>query len=161
MNRILIRTDLLLPLAVVALVTTAGTAYASNPPPADTGSPSPPPAAESGPGGPATARVPLTQALVLAIAQGPAVMPTRAVVLQCAPRGGGTHPRTRGACAILGTVAGDLRKLKRSPDMVCTLIFQPVTVSSVGVWNDHFVMSVRTFGNDCEMRTTLKDAATF
>ncbi|RCG31212.1 hypothetical protein DQ384_10745 [Sphaerisporangium album] len=101
-------------------------------------------------GSAATSDVPTPQAraLVLVVGQGPVLVPpSRSVVLQCSPRGGGTHPRTQEACALLRPVSGDLQKIKPPVLIVCTREYQPVTVSSVGVWDDHFVLSLRTFTN--------------
>jgi hypothetical protein len=102
------------------------------------------------------------RALVLVLGQGPVIVPpSRAAVVQCSPRGGGTHPRPAQACSVLGAVGGDLQKLKAPAGMVCPSIYQPVTASSVGVWDDHFILSVRTFSNSCELRNTMGAAANF
>ncbi|MEV7964870.1 subtilase-type protease inhibitor [Sphaerisporangium sp. NPDC088356] len=102
------------------------------------------------------------KALVLVLGQGPdLVRPSRAVVLQCAPTEGGTHPRVREACAMLAGVGGDVQKLKGSSGTVCTSIYNPVTVSSVGVWDGHLLSSIRTFGNACELRSILGPVGSF
>lgn len=119
------------------------------------------------PGDPATTsdasgKITSAKALVLVVGQGPVLVPpSRAVVLQCSPKGGGTHPKAREACAVLAHVDGDVQKLKSPPGKVCTAIYEPVTVSSVGVWDDHFLLSIRTFGNACELRNTLGPVGLF
>ncbi|MFJ2030701.1 SSI family serine proteinase inhibitor [Streptosporangium sp. NPDC087985] len=100
--------------------------------------------------------------LVLGISEGPAILPmTRAVVLQCAPMGGGTHPRTPEACAALEPVNGELSKIEKSSGAICTLNYQPVTASSVGVWDDRFILSARTYGNACQARDELGAVGAF
>ncbi len=44
---------------------------------------------------------------------------------------------------------------------MCSAEYQPVTVSSVGVWDDHFVLSLRTFTNNCELTKTLGAVTAF
>ncbi|MEV4377525.1 SSI family serine proteinase inhibitor [Streptosporangium sp. NPDC049644] len=96
------------------------------------------------------------RALVLTLTQGATTLPsTRTVVLQCSPIGGGTHPRTREACAALEPASGDVRKFKPATGLICPLIYEPVTVSAVGVWKSRFTMSSQTFGNSCQMRNAL------
>ncbi|MEV4750298.1 SSI family serine proteinase inhibitor [Streptosporangium amethystogenes subsp. fukuiense] len=96
------------------------------------------------------------RALVLTLTQGSTTLPsTRTVVLQCSPVGGGTHPRAREACAALEPASGDVRKFKPATGLICPLIYEPVTVSAVGVWKSRFTMSSQTFGNSCQMRNAL------
>ncbi|MEU4832041.1 SSI family serine proteinase inhibitor [Streptosporangium sp. NPDC023615] len=119
------------------------------------------------PGGPVasparTGGAAVNRALVLAISQGPVISPTnRVVVLQCAPLGGGTHPRTRNACASLLPVNGDVGKFKPSTKTFCPLIYDPVTMSAVGVWDGRFALSSQTFSNSCLLRATLGEIAGF
>lgn len=102
------------------------------------------------------------RALVLTLTQGSTVLPsTRAVVLQCSPVGGGTHPKTREACTALEPASGDVRKFKPAAGLVCPLIYDPVTVSAVGVWKSRFTMSSQTFGNGCQMRNALGAVGSF
>ncbi|WP_326829048.1 subtilase-type protease inhibitor [Streptosporangium sp. NBC_01810] len=102
------------------------------------------------------------RALVLTASQGPVILPpARAVVLQCSPIGGGTHPNAREACTALEPANGDVRKLKPSPGSLCPLNYEPVTVSAVGVWNSRFTMSSRTFGNSCQMHNALGVVGSF
>ncbi|MEU9885084.1 SSI family serine proteinase inhibitor [Sphaerisporangium sp. NPDC051011] len=103
---------------------------------------------------------PSPRALVLLIGQGQDIVPAATgVVLQCAPQQGGTHPRASEACALLGTVGGDLRKLKAPEGRACPAIYAPVTAATAGVWDGRLVTIVRTFGNNCEMRNTLGPVA--
>ncbi|MEU8268685.1 SSI family serine proteinase inhibitor [Sphaerisporangium sp. NPDC049002] len=121
----------------------------------------PPPSASAAASG-ASEVIASAKALVLVVGQGPVLVPpSRAVVLQCAPKGGGTHPRPREACAVLARVDGDVQKLKSTNGQVCPTIYEPVTVSSVGVWDDHFLLSISTFGNPCELASTLGPVGSF
>ncbi|WP_433370097.1 SSI family serine proteinase inhibitor [Streptosporangium sp. CA-115845] len=102
------------------------------------------------------------RALVLTLTQRSTVLPsTRAVVLQCSPVGGGTHPKTREACTALEPASGDVRKFKPAAGLVCPMIYEPVTVSAVGVWRSRFTMSSQTFGNSCQMRNALGAVGSF
>ncbi|MDH2430036.1 SSI family serine proteinase inhibitor [Sphaerisporangium sp. TRM90804] len=115
--------------------------------------------------GPAPEKAPApapARALVLVVGQGPILVPpARAAVVQCSPKGGGTHPRPAQACALLKAAGGDIQRLRPSSHVVCPAIYEPETVSSVGVWDDHFVLSVRTFSNNCELRNTLRSVVEF
>ncbi|RCG27249.1 hypothetical protein DQ384_26390 [Sphaerisporangium album] len=123
----------------------AGSA-AGDPPPKD-------PTATSG----APGAVSSPRSLVLVIHEGRDA--STSVVLRCAPQQGGTHPRTAEACALLGTVGGDLRKLKAQVGTACPAMYEPLTVTASGVWDGRMVMTSRTFGNKCEMRSTLGPVA--
>ncbi|WP_425961715.1 SSI family serine proteinase inhibitor [Streptosporangium sp. DT93] len=105
---------------------------------------------------------PLARALVLALTQGATISPmSRVVVVQCKPMVGGTHPKAQGACAALDTVNGDVGKLKPSKTAACPLIYNPVTMTSAGVWDGRFVLSSQTFSNSCLLRSALGEIAGF
>ncbi|MFB9678654.1 SSI family serine proteinase inhibitor [Streptosporangium vulgare] len=103
-----------------------------------------------------SAAPPSHRALVLTIVSGPAILPPfRTAALQCSPLGGGTHPRTREACAALTRVGGDVSKFKPPVGMPCSLQYEPTTITAVGVWDDRFSLSSQTFGNPCLLRNAL------
>jgi hypothetical protein len=89
--------------------------------------------------------------LRLTYAKGEKARPAqRAVSLTCGPAGG-THQRAREACAAIGAVRGDLAALHVSDDM-CTMQYDPVTVTATGRWKGRTVRYERTFGNACVLR---------
>ncbi|MEU3163944.1 SSI family serine proteinase inhibitor [Streptosporangium sp. NPDC006930] len=105
---------------------------------------------------------PSARALVLTIAQGPVILPAaRSVVLQCAPLAGGTHPKTREACAAMAPISGDMGKFQPSPRTNCSFQYDPVTISAVGVWDGRFALSSHTFGNTCQLMSALGPVASF
>ncbi|GAA0416912.1 protease [Acrocarpospora corrugata] len=91
------------------------------------------------------------RAFVLTIAKSDSRRPfTRVALLACSPPRG-THPKAAEACAKLAKVRGDLSVLE--PDgTVCTLIFDPVTVTATGSWDGGTFSFERTYGNACELR---------
>lgn len=91
--------------------------------------------------------------LVLTVAKGESARPVQQrAVLTCAPPGG-THHQARGACAALAKVRGDFAKLQVG-DGMCTMQYDPVTVSASGLWRGHKVNYVHTFGNACTLSTS-------
>lgn len=117
------------------------------------------PASADSPGEPlpsASAGAPLHRALVLTIARGPAILPpVKTTVLQCSPLGGGTHPKTREACAALAPVSGDMSRFRPRAEAFCPLQYEPTTIAAVGVWDGRFSLSSQTFGNPCLLRSAL------
>ncbi len=104
----------------------------------------------------ASAGAPPHRALVLTIAWGPAILPPiKTTVLQCSPLGGGTHPKTREACAALAPVGGDMSRFKPRVETFCPLQYEPTTAAAVGVWDGRFSLSSQTFGNLCLLRSAL------
>ncbi len=102
------------------------------------------------------------RALVLTLSQGAVPLSsTHTAVLQCSPVYGGTHPKTREACATLEPASGDVRRFKPAVGLICPLIYEPVTVSAVGVWKSRFTMSSQTFGNSCQMHSALGAVGSF
>ncbi|GII79325.1 hypothetical protein Sru01_43070 [Sphaerisporangium rufum] len=75
----------------------------------------------------------------------------RVVTLRCMPVGG-THPRAAAACRTLATVRGNVASLNVSPSANCTRIYDPVTVTAVGIWDGRQYRLQRTFGNPCMLR---------
>jgi hypothetical protein len=69
------------------------------------------------------------------------------VLLTCGPAGG-THPNPVGACEQLSKVDG---RIENIPDQVgvCPLIFDPVIVIAVGVWNGSPRYYHKEFSNQC------------
>ncbi|AEV82638.1 serine protease [Actinoplanes sp. SE50] len=72
-----------------------------------------------------------------------------AVRLTCDPDGG-EHPKAAQACAELGRVGADPRRLKPA-DRLCFMLYQPVTAQLRGTWRGRPVKWTQRFGNGCEM----------
>ncbi|SCK45778.1 subtilase-type protease inhibitor [Streptomyces sp. WMMB 322] len=95
-------------------------------------------------------------ALVLTIGKGPDAANAavqRAVVLNCAPKPGGSHPVAARACADVNAVGGRFQELVASgtPGM-CTRIWDPVVVTADGVWKGQRVAWQHTFANSCTQK---------
>lgn len=89
------------------------------------------------------------QEFTITISQGESVVPDRTVTLTCNPTGG-THPDAAAACAIVDQVGGaGLENMDLDPDAICTMQYDPYTVSVQG--NDHFlwVDFAKTYSNPC------------
>ncbi|WP_425581771.1 SSI family serine proteinase inhibitor [Streptosporangium vulgare] len=102
------------------------------------------------------------RALVLTIVRGPTISPpTQVAVLQCSPLVGGTHPKAREACVALAPKDGDVGKFTPPARTFCPWLYEPVTISAVGVWDDRFSLSSQTFGNSCLLSSSLGAVAGF
>jgi hypothetical protein len=89
--------------------------------------------------------------LRLTYAKGEKARPAqRTASLTCGPAGG-SHQLAREACAAISSVRGDLGALHVSDDM-CTMQYEPVTVTATGRWKGRTVRYQRTFGNSCVLR---------
>jgi hypothetical protein len=90
--------------------------------------------------------------LVLTYAAGEKASPVqRRAVLTCAPAGG-THQQAKAACTALNAAHGDPAALVPS-DGMCTMQYDPVTVTATGRWHGKIVRYKHTFGNACVLRT--------
>lgn len=99
-------------------------------------------------------------ALVLTIAQGENPSPaSRAVVLGCAPVRG-THPAARQACDQLTSVSGDVSALSEDAG-ICTLIYDPVTVTLRGVWQGEQKNFRATYPNSCVLHRKTRAVFSF
>ncbi|GAB3725586.1 SSI family serine proteinase inhibitor [Nocardiopsis nanhaiensis] len=67
--------------------------------------------------------------------------------LECDPAGG-THPRAEEACEAIEEAGGSIAEVDSS-GAPCTMIYQPVTVTSTG-----YEEYEETFGNACVLDTT-------
>ncbi|MFL6142595.1 MAG: SSI family serine proteinase inhibitor [Labedaea sp.] len=67
--------------------------------------------------------------------------------LKCEPTGG-SHPLAAHACATLLWSGGSLSALPRA-GVLCTMIYQPVTVEVGGSWRDRVVGFQHTYPNLC------------
>ncbi|QPP05467.1 protease inhibitor protein [Streptomyces bathyalis] len=95
-------------------------------------------------------------ALVLTVGKGSDAATSvvqRAVVLNCAPTAGGSHPSAARACADVNAVGGRFQELLAAgtPGM-CTRIWDPVVVTADGVWKGQRVSWQHTFGNSCTQK---------
>ncbi|NLU73151.1 protease inhibitor protein [Streptomyces sp. HNM0575] len=98
-------------------------------------------------------------ALVLTVGKGPDAATAavqRAVVLECAPGPGGSHPAAKRACAEVDAVGGRFEQLvdAGSAGAMCTRIWDPVVVTADGVWKGQRVGWRHTFANPCTMNKT-------
>lgn len=98
-------------------------------------------------------------ALVLTVGEGTdaAASPAkRAVVLNCAPTPGGTHPAAERACAEVDSAGGRFEQLvtDSAPGAMCTRIWDPVVVTADGVWKGQRVSWQHTFANSCTMKSS-------
>ncbi|MER7001837.1 subtilase-type protease inhibitor [Dactylosporangium sp. NPDC000555] len=103
----------------------------------------------------ATARVATAKGtqLVLTVAKGDSSGPARRrAVLICQPAGG-THRQARDACTQLAKVGGKFDRLRLDGGM-CTMQWDPVTVTATGRWKGRKVAYRHTFGNACTLSTT-------
>ena len=92
-------------------------------------------------------------ALVLTVAKGESGQPAqRRAVLTCQPAGG-THQKARNACTELAKVGGRFAELQLGGGM-CTMQYDPVTVTANGLWKGRKVAYRHTFGNACTLATT-------
>ncbi|MEU0518489.1 SSI family serine proteinase inhibitor [Streptosporangium sp. NPDC006007] len=91
------------------------------------------------------------KALVLSFAYGERPVPVaRHALLSCDPPRG-THPDPYGACEALIPVRGNPAELTPLPDVICTMQYDPVTVTATGVWDGRFIRFQQTYGNACSL----------
>lgn len=92
--------------------------------------------------------------LVLTVAAGEtSATADRLATLTCNPTGG-SHPLAAQVCSALTVVDGAPRMLDADQNVMCTRIYQPVTVTMFGLAGGRFVDYEHTFGNACEMHAT-------
>jgi hypothetical protein len=72
------------------------------------------------------------------------------LTLTCDPDGG-NHPNADAACAEIEAAGGDLAALPGEPGVLCTYIYDPVTVTATGTWRGQEVNYQQTFPNTCEL----------
>ena len=90
--------------------------------------------------------------LVLTVAKGETPRPAAGrATLTCGPVGG-SHQRAAAACGQLKRVKGDFAAL-RVTDAMCTMQYEPVTVTAKGDWKGKKVAFQRTYGNGCVLST--------
>ncbi|ADD42811.1 SSI family serine proteinase inhibitor [Stackebrandtia nassauensis] len=70
-----------------------------------------------------------------------------AATLTCYPHGG-SHPRPYEACAQLEAVGGNVTAMSEDPGP-CTMMWDPVTVRSEGLWGNTYSTYEETFANQC------------
>jgi hypothetical protein len=101
--------------------------------------------------GPAAAGRPTV--LVLTVAKGETTKPAqRLASLTCQPAGG-SHRQARTACTELAKVGGNFDRLQLAGGL-CTMQWEPVTVTATGRWRGRKVAYRHTFGNACTLSTT-------
>ena len=95
-----------------------------------------------------TSHVAAKSRLALTFAYGAKASPAaRRATLTCAPAGG-SHRDARKACAAIGAVGGDLTKLVPA-QTICTMQYDPVTVTATGRWRGSPLRYSHTFSNAC------------
>ncbi|MFK4101116.1 SSI family serine proteinase inhibitor [Streptomyces sp. NPDC019531] len=72
----------------------------------------------------------------------------RGTLLLCDPPWG--HGRAAEACAQLDAVGGEIKALPPT-DIMCPMIYAPVTAQARGAWHGRPVEYRQTFSNACEM----------
>ncbi|HLL65207.1 MAG TPA: SSI family serine proteinase inhibitor [Micromonosporaceae bacterium] len=103
---------------------------------------------------PASAAPAPTTRLVLTVAKGESPRPAQSrTLLTCNPAGG-THPNPAAACAALAAANGNPAKLTPA-GIMCTMQYEPVTVTIVGQYRNRPVRYRHTFGNPCAMRDSV------
>jgi hypothetical protein len=91
--------------------------------------------------------------LLLTVAKGESTKPVqRLASLTCQPAGG-SHRQARGACTELAKVGGNFDHLQLAGGL-CTMQWDPVTVTANGRWKGRKVAYKHTFGNACTLSTT-------
>ncbi|MFD4522864.1 SSI family serine proteinase inhibitor [Streptomyces sp. NPDC058470] len=74
---------------------------------------------------------------------------TRGTLLLCDPPQG--HAHAAQACAELRTAGGDITRIPVRADVLCPMLYAPVTASARGEWNGRRTEYTRTFSNTCMM----------
>ena len=74
---------------------------------------------------------------------------TRGTLLLCDPPQG--HAHAAQACAELRTAGGDITRIPVRVDVLCPMLYAPVTASARGEWNGRRTEYTRTFSNTCMM----------
>ncbi|MGI5218480.1 SSI family serine proteinase inhibitor [Nocardia sp. CA-290969] len=72
----------------------------------------------------------------------------RTTTLLCAPTQGGTHPEPVDACAELTEAGGDFAKLTAEHG-ACPMVYEPVSLLVIGLWDSRPVTYQHDFGNWC------------
>jgi len=80
---------------------------------------------------------------------------TRGTLLLCDPPLG--HPHAARACEELRAADGDISRIPPRADVLCPLIYAPVTASARGVWDGRWVSYTHTFPNACVMKAETRD----
>jgi hypothetical protein len=74
---------------------------------------------------------------------------TPGTLLFCDPPLG--HPHAAQACEELRAAGGDISRIPPRADVLCPMIYAPVTASAQGVWDGRRVAYTHTFANSCVM----------
>lgn len=74
---------------------------------------------------------------------------TRGTLLLCDPPQG--HAHAAQACEELRAVEGDITRIPVRADVLCPMIYAPVTATARGEWNSRRTEYTHTFSNTCMM----------
>lgn len=85
--------------------------------------------------------------LTLAVHENGREASPRTATLACYPTGG-THPHADEACKSLASVGGDINALPREQKM-CTMEYQPVTLTAHGTWRGKPTRFEKSYSNRC------------
>ncbi|MEU8887629.1 SSI family serine proteinase inhibitor [Streptomyces sp. NPDC048442] len=78
--------------------------------------------------------------------------PMKGKLLRCPPPRG-SRPVASVACRQLNAVDGDISKIKRA-DVVCPMIYKPVTAMSYGMWDGRRMVFAKNYPNACVMHAS-------
>ncbi|MEU4314195.1 SSI family serine proteinase inhibitor [Nocardia sp. NPDC024068] len=84
----------------------------------------------------------------------------RTTTLLCAPQQTGSHPDPVGACTELSAAQGDFAALTGEP-AACPMIYEPVSLLVVGVWDGRPVSYQREFANSCVLANAARHVYKF
>ncbi|GAB3277244.1 SSI family serine proteinase inhibitor [Parasphingorhabdus pacifica] len=85
--------------------------------------------------------------------------PLRTATLACEPTGG-THPHATNACGSLEAAGGDPNGLRHEHTM-CTLDYQPVTLTAHGNWQGEPLHFEKTYSNICTAKAQTEQVFDF
>ncbi|MFD4620794.1 SSI family serine proteinase inhibitor [Streptomyces sp. NPDC058475] len=71
-------------------------------------------------------------------------------LLLCDPPGG-QHSHAAQACAELRAAGGDISRVPPRADVLCSMIYAPVTAAALGEWDGRRITYKHTFSNSCVM----------
>ncbi|MFJ4876418.1 SSI family serine proteinase inhibitor [Streptomyces sp. NPDC088745] len=82
-----------------------------------------------------------------------ALSEVRGVLLRCPSATVPGHENAAEACRRLDAVDGDIARIERA-DVVCPMIYQPVTAMAYGNWDGRRMAFAKTYPNPCVLRAS-------
>ncbi|NUS72716.1 MAG: protease inhibitor [Corynebacteriales bacterium] len=80
--------------------------------------------------------------------------------LECPADSRAHHPHAAQACEALDAAGGDFDQLQHQ-DSACVLLFDPITVTARGIYNQRVIQWQHTYGNECQMRAATGEMFVF